>query len=95
MTGCKHKFAGFEGQIGRTMSQMMSKDEYRAALATLGISQQEVGRLLGAGERTARRWATGETDVPGPVEMHILQWLERPELLEVTRRLAARARKGK
>ncbi len=44
--------------------------------------------LLDAGRRTARRWASGETPVPGPIEMHIRMWLELPELLDVVRRLA-------
>ena len=70
------------------MTNMMSKDDYRDALARLGLAQEEVGRLLGAGPRTARRWASGETEVPGPVEMHIRLWRDRPELLEVVRRLA-------
>lgn len=72
------------------MTAMMAKDEYRTALATLGLAQEEVGRLLGIDGRSARRWATGEVKIPGPVEMHIRQWLERPELLEVTRKIAAR-----
>lgn len=70
------------------MSAMMTRDEYRAALAKLGLAQEEVGRLLGTGLRTARRWASGEVEVPGPVEMHIRLWLERPEVLEVVRKLA-------
>ena len=70
------------------MSQMMTRDEYRAALAQLGLAQEEVGRLLGAGARTARRWASGEVEVPGPVEMHVRLWLARPEILDVTRALA-------
>ena len=72
------------------MSQMMSQDEYRGALAQLGLAQTEVGRLLGVDPRTARRWARGEAPVPGPVEMHIRLWLERPEVLDVTRKIAAR-----
>jgi hypothetical protein len=84
------KKGGFIGQDGLIMSLMMTREEYRKALAHLDLAQEEVGRLLGAGPRTARRWASGEVDVPGPVEMHIRQWLERPELLEVTRRLAAK-----
>lgn len=69
---------------------MMTKDEYREALATLGLAQEEVGKLLGVGPRTARRWASGEVPVPGPVEMHVRLWLELPEMLDVTRRLAAK-----
>ncbi|MEQ1712883.1 MAG: hypothetical protein ABL908_15985, partial [Hyphomicrobium sp.] len=61
------------------MTAMMTKDEYRAALSQLDLKQEEVGRLLDVGPRTARRWAAGEIDVPGPVEMHIRLWLERPE----------------
>lgn len=75
------------------MTAMMTKDEYRAALGQLDLKQEAVGALLGADRRTARRWASGETPVPGPVEMHIRLWLERPELLEVVRRLA-REREG-
>lgn len=70
------------------MAAMMTTDEYRSALGRLGLKQEEVGALLDAGRRTARRWATGETPVPGPVEMHIRLWLERPELLGVVRRIA-------
>lgn len=70
------------------MAAMMNRDEYRAALATLDLRQEEVGRLLDVGPRTARRWASGEIEVPGPVEMHVRLWLKRPEVLEVVRRLA-------
>lgn len=72
------------------MIDMMQFDEYRGALAKLGLSQQEVGRLLGASPRTARRWATGEAEVPGPVEMHIRMWLDQPGLLDDVRRIAAK-----
>lgn len=72
------------------MTVMMSKEEYRSALAQLDLRQEEVGRLLGVGGRTARRWASGEVDVPPPVEMHLRLWLERPEILEVTRKIAAK-----
>lgn len=72
------------------MSQMMTREEYRAALEKLDLAQEEVGRLLGAGGRTSRRWASGETDIPGPVEMHIRLWLSRPEILEVVRNEAAK-----
>lgn len=77
------------------MSVMMTRDEYRNALAKLELAQEEVGRLLGTDPRTARRWALGEVTVPGPVEMHIRLWLQRPEILEVVRQVAeARDRKA-
>ena len=67
----------------------MTAEEYREALERLDLSQAEVGRLLLVGDRTSRRWALGETPVPGPVEMHIRQWLEIPEHVEIVRRIAA------
>jgi len=70
------------------MTAMMTKDQYRDALSALGLSQVELGRLLGVDPRTARRWALGEIDVPGPVELHIRLWLERPEILEVVRKIS-------
>jgi len=73
---------------------MMTRDEYRSALAKLNLGQEEVGLLLGAGRRTARRWASGEVEVPGPVEMHVRLWLERPEILEVVRKVAQRRDAG-
>ncbi|KUO58000.1 MAG: hypothetical protein APF80_09885 [Alphaproteobacteria bacterium BRH_c36] len=72
------------------LTMTMDRDEYRQALTHLGLAQEEVGRLLDVGGRTARRWASGEVEVPGPVEMHIRLWLERPELLGVVRQIAAR-----
>jgi transcriptional regulator with XRE-family HTH domain len=77
------------------MTAMMTRDEYRDAIGQLGLTQEEVGEILGAGKRTARRWASGETPVPGPVEMHIRLWRERPELLEVARRLAEAREAGR
>lgn len=70
------------------MTKMMTRDEYRHALHALGLAQEEVGKILGVGGRTARRWASGEVDVPSPVEVHIRLWLERPELLSVVRKIS-------
>lgn len=44
----------------------MTKDEYRTAIETLGLSQAAAARLLGVDERTSRRWACGERDIPAP-----------------------------
>jgi DNA-binding transcriptional regulator YiaG len=46
----------------------MTADEYRAALETLGLTQGGGARLLGVDERTSRRWACGERDIPPPAE---------------------------
>lgn len=35
----------------------MNADEYREAIAKLGLSQVKAGAALGADERTSRRWA--------------------------------------
>lgn len=44
----------------------MSPNEYRDALVQLGLSKVAAARLLGVDERTSRRWANGERDVPPP-----------------------------
>lgn len=44
----------------------MTPDEYRAAIDKLGLSQVAAARLLGVDERTSRRWANGERDMPAP-----------------------------
>ncbi len=72
----------------RMTTMVMEKKEYRSALTKLGLAQEEVGSLLDVGGRTARRWASGEVQIPGPVEMHIRLWLHRPELLDVVRKIA-------
>lgn len=46
----------------------MTSDQYRDALAALDLSQVGAARLLGVDERTSRRWANGERDVPAPAE---------------------------
>lgn len=46
----------------------MTTPEYREALAALDLSQVGAAKLLGVDERTSRRWATGERDVPPPAE---------------------------
>ena len=42
----------------------MTANQYRAALAKLGLSQREAGRLLEVDERTSRRWALDERPIP-------------------------------
>ena len=45
----------------------MTAAQFVKALDDLGISKEEASLLLGTDERTPRRWASGERDVPGPV----------------------------
>lgn len=46
----------------------MTPDEYRETIETLGLTQNGAARLLGVDERTSRRWALGERDIPPPAE---------------------------
>lgn len=54
----------------------MTPDEYRAAIARLGLSQVAAGRLLGVDGRTSQKWALGERAVPPPV-VRLLAYIER------------------
>ena len=42
----------------------MTANQFRAALRRLALSQGGAARLVGADERTGRRWALGERSVP-------------------------------
>jgi hypothetical protein len=42
----------------------VNRNQFRAALKELGLSQLRAGKLLGASGRSARRWAGGHTAVP-------------------------------
>lgn len=46
----------------------MTPDDYRETIETLGLTQSGAARLLGVDERTSRRWALGERDIPPPAE---------------------------
>lgn len=52
---------------------MMSKHEFAEHLSALKLSFPEAAQFLGVSERTARRWAEGES-VPGPVEAALRAW---------------------
>jgi DNA-binding transcriptional regulator YiaG len=45
----------------------MTPDQFRAALADLGLSQVGFARLAMVDARTVRRWCDGTRAVPGPV----------------------------
>ena len=44
--------------------RMMSPAQYRWYIKALGMSQAGAGRYLGVSERTSRRFARGEAEVP-------------------------------
>lgn len=50
----------------------VTANEYRAAIAQLGLSQLAAARLLGVDDRTSRRWANGERDIPPPAARFLL-----------------------
>lgn len=67
----------------------MTPDELRAALDTLGWSQAEAARQLGAANRqTVQRWASGRVPVNPLAAAHLGTLLE----LRLERRLAGRIR---
>ena len=45
----------------------MNADQFRAALAELGLSQVGFARFAMVDARTVRRWCDGTRAVPGPV----------------------------
>ncbi len=45
----------------------MTPDQFRVALADLGLSQAGFARLAMVDARTVRRWCDGTRAVPGPV----------------------------
>ena len=47
----------------------VSADEFRDAIAALGMTQRDAARALEVDERTVRKWALGERSVPGPVRV--------------------------
>lgn len=47
----------------------MTSDQFRAALAALGLPVTGAAKVFGVNQRTAQRWASGEQDVPRAVEI--------------------------
>jgi len=47
----------------------MTKDDYRAVLEALGLSQIAAAKVLGIADRTSRAYALGERSVPEPVAL--------------------------
>lgn len=47
----------------------MTAEEFRAALERLDLTIVGAARFMKVGERTARRWAAGDQDIPYPVQL--------------------------
>ena len=61
----------------------MTPDEFRAALAALGLSQVAAAKALESDERSVRRWIAGDRKVPGPVRV-ALRCMARLRSLDAT-----------
>ena len=57
----------------------MTAPDFRSAISRLGYTQRGFAAYVGANERTVRRWADGEQDIP--------RWV--PVMLELMERDAA------
>lgn len=57
----------------------MDASEFRQALATLGLQQTQVSRLVDVHPSNVQRWAQGQARVPGAAEV-ILQVLIHTDL---------------
>lgn len=45
----------------------MTPDQFRSAIAKVGLSQEAAGVWFGRSERTGQRWALGQYEVPNYV----------------------------
>ena len=55
----------------------------RLAIASLGVTQAALARLLGVSDRTIRQWVVEDLEVIGHRDMPLKQWRKVLELLEV------------
>ncbi len=64
--GVQQEIQNITISLGR-MIFPMTPDQFRAALADLGLSHSGFARLAMVDVRTVRRWCDGTRAVPGPV----------------------------
>lgn len=57
----------------------MTSSEFRQSLAALQMTQRGFATYTGSNERTVRRWALGEQDIPSwvPVMLNLMHKHER------------------
>jgi hypothetical protein len=55
----------------------MTKNDYRAVLEALGLSQVAAANVLGIADRTSRAYALGERPVPEPVALALRLLMEK------------------
>ena len=61
----------------------MTAAEFNNRLEQLGYSQIGFAERVGVNARTVRKWALGETRIPGPVIVLLNLLNARPELVQV------------
>ena len=59
----------------------MSPEQFREAVAALGLSQRAAALALEVDERTVRKWALGERAVPGPARVALRCMLTLRQLI--------------
>lgn len=58
---------------------LMTPDQFRASLKRLSLTQNAFAGFLGRGDRTVRRWASGDLDIPVEIAL-LLALMERYSL---------------
>jgi DNA-binding transcriptional regulator YiaG len=61
----------------------MTPDQYRTAIAKLGLSQRGAALFLGVNERTSRSWASGQSRIPVAVAKLLNVLIENKIKLEI------------
>ena len=61
----------------------MKPEQYRDALERLDLTQAAAGELFGVGDRTSRRWISGEAEVPPTVAMLLKLMLSKQLAVEL------------
>lgn len=69
----------------------MTAQQYRDAVAALGMTQVDAAQLLGVDARTSRRWALAERDVPEPVARFLRYLIARGTTGEKAMRVLSQA----
>jgi transcriptional regulator with XRE-family HTH domain len=73
----------------------VNRNQFRAALKELGLSQLKAGRLLGSSGRSARRWAGGHAAVPESAAMLLRLLMDRTITIADLERVKTAKRKRK
>ena len=70
-------------RVGMTFEVGYTPTNLRLAIASLGMTQAALARLLGVSDRTLRQWVVKDLEAIGHRDMPLKQWRKVLELLEV------------